>query len=84
MSRLPPKVLTLDQFMLRKQVIDLYRGFMKLVRLAPKADRDYMRDFIREDFKNNKHLTEELDIKMHLSRGRLALREVSASVHMAR
>ena len=65
-------------------MIDLYREMMKLVRLAPEQDRNEMREWIRSDFKKNKHLTEELDIKMQLSRGRLALREISSAVTMTR
>ena len=80
--RLPPDVMSLDRFMLRKQVLELYRDFMRLTRHVPEGDREYMRSFIRDDFKNQKHLTEELDIKMHLSRGRLGLREMTAAVHM--
>ncbi|XP_066918129.1 LYR motif-containing protein 2-like [Clytia hemisphaerica] len=84
MGRIPKKTLTLEQFILRQQVISLYRDFMRVTRHLPEADRQETRKWIRDDFKQNMHLQDEIDIKMHLSRGRLSLREVSTAVHQAK
>ncbi|XP_057305784.1 LYR motif-containing protein 2-like isoform X2 [Hydractinia symbiolongicarpus] len=84
MTRLPRNAMSLQQFMLRRQVLCLYRDFMKLINEAPENERKSMKDWVRQDFKNNMHWKNETDIKMQLSRGRLALREVSSAVHMTK
>ncbi|XP_065646992.1 LYR motif-containing protein 2 [Hydra vulgaris] len=75
-------VLSLQQFMRRKEVLNLYRDFFKLIRCAPLNERKSLQQWIREDFKNSKHLTDDIDIKLQLSRGRLALREMAAAVNL--
>ena len=47
--------------MLRQQVLKQYRDFLRLARLAEKeSDRKEIRSWIRDDFKKNKHLTDEV------------------------
>lgn len=47
--------------MLRQQVLKMYRDFMRLVRLADKeSDRKEITAWIREDFKMNKNLKDEV------------------------
>ena len=48
------------QFILRQQVISLYREFMKVTRNLPEADRVETRKWIRDDFKMNMHLEDEV------------------------
>ncbi|XP_041523328.1 LYR motif-containing protein 2 isoform X2 [Microtus oregoni] len=59
-SRLPPGALTLKQFMRRQQVLLLYRKIFRAIRQVPsEADRKYLQDWAREEFKRNKSATEE-------------------------
>ena len=47
--------------MLRQQVLQLYRDFIKLIRtLDDENQRKELRDWIRDDFKSNKHHTDEV------------------------
>lgn len=47
--------------MLRQQVLQLYRDFIKLIRtLDDENERKELRDWIRNDFKSNKHHTDEV------------------------
>ena len=48
------------QFILRQQVVSLYRDFMKVTRHLPPGDREETRRWIRDDFKSNMHLTDEV------------------------
>ncbi|XP_005362004.1 LYR motif-containing protein 2 isoform X4 [Microtus ochrogaster] len=60
-SCLPPGVLTLKQFMRRQQVLLLYRKIFRAIRQVPsEADRKYLQDWAREEFKRNKSATEEV------------------------
>ncbi|KAG8124034.1 putative LYR motif-containing protein [Naja naja] len=59
-TRLPPTALSLKQFLRRQQVLQLYRKILRTIRQIPnEADRRYMRDWAREDFKKNKETTDE-------------------------
>merc|ERR550534_1963317 len=59
---------------------------MKLTRHAPASDQPEMRQWIRDDFQANKSIPveDEMAIKMHLTRGRLAMRELAAAVGQPR
>ncbi|XP_033741028.1 uncharacterized protein LOC117327903 isoform X2 [Pecten maximus] len=64
-SRLPPEKLkhamSLSRFMLRSQVIKLYRDMMRIVYNVKDLDqRKALIDFIRHDFKCNKHVEDEI------------------------
>uniref|UniRef100_A0A9L0QYG5 LYR motif-containing protein 2 n=1 Tax=Equus caballus TaxID=9796 RepID=A0A9L0QYG5_HORSE len=60
-SRLPPATLTLKQFMRRQQVLLLYRRILQAIRQVPNdSDRQYLKDWAREEFKRNKSATEEV------------------------
>ncbi|XP_061479311.1 LYR motif-containing protein 2 isoform X1 [Rhineura floridana] len=60
-SRLPPTALTLKQFLRRQQVLQLYRKILQAVRQVPnEADRHYLRDWAREEFKRNKGATDQV------------------------
>ena len=48
--------------MIRRQVIELYRDFMKVIKQAPKHEQLAMREWVREDFKKNKDLIDEVEL----------------------
>ncbi|XP_069488530.1 LYR motif-containing protein 2 isoform X1 [Ambystoma mexicanum] len=84
-SRLPPVALTLKQFLRRQQVLSLYRKIFQTIRQIPnEADRRYMKDWAREEFKRNKETTDEVTIRMMLTQGNLQLRELERSLQLAK
>uniref|UniRef100_A0A8C3BNL3 LYR motif-containing protein 2 n=1 Tax=Cairina moschata TaxID=8855 RepID=A0A8C3BNL3_CAIMO len=60
-GRLPPGALTLRQFLRRQQVLRLYRSILRALRDVPaEADRRYLQEWAREEFRRNKDATEEV------------------------
>uniref|UniRef100_A0A3B3WF37 LYR motif-containing protein 2 n=1 Tax=Poecilia mexicana TaxID=48701 RepID=A0A3B3WF37_9TELE len=59
-SRLPPAALSLKQFLQRQKVLGVYRSMLRTIRQVPdEADRKYLRDWAREEFKRNKNATNQ-------------------------
>uniref|UniRef100_A0A8D0DW62 LYR motif-containing protein 2 n=1 Tax=Salvator merianae TaxID=96440 RepID=A0A8D0DW62_SALMN len=83
-SRLPPTALTLKQFLRRQQVLQLYRKILQAIRRVPnEADRHYLRDWAREEFKRNKNATHEDAIMMMITQGNLQLQELERTLNLA-
>ncbi|GAB0186264.1 LYR motif-containing protein 2 [Grus americana] len=84
-SRLPPTALTLKQFLRRQQVLQLYRKILRAVRDVPaEADRRYLKDWAREEFKRNKDATEEDAIRMMITQGNMQLQELQRTLKLAK
>ncbi|XP_036035889.1 LYR motif-containing protein 2 [Onychomys torridus] len=84
-SRLPPTALTLKQFMRRQQVLLLYRKILRAIRQVPgDADRKYLQDWAREEFKRNKSATEEDTIRMMITQGNMQLKELERTLALAK
>ncbi|KAK7809872.1 hypothetical protein U0070_007728 [Myodes glareolus] len=85
-SRLPPGALTLkQQFMRRQQVLVLYRKILRAIRQVPsEADRKYLQDWAREEFKRNKSATEEDTIRMMITQGNMQLKELERTLALAK
>nr|XP_042116388.1 LYR motif-containing protein 2-like [Peromyscus maniculatus bairdii] len=84
-SRLPPTALTLKQFMRRQQVLLLYRKILRAIRQVPsEADRKYLQDWAREEFKQNKSATEEDTIRMMITQGNMQLKELERTLALAK
>ncbi|KAM4706732.1 LYR motif-containing protein 2 [Discoglossus pictus] len=84
-SRLPPAALSLRQFMLRQQVLGLYRKICRAIRQIPDAaDRGYMAEWAREEFKKNKGATEEVTIRMMVTQGQRQLQELERALQLAK
>jgi hypothetical protein len=77
--------LTLKQFMLRQQVISLYRNFFRAIRRLPERQRGELSDWVRADFKANKGVdnSDEETIKSLLLNGEKLLRELKQSVDLS-
>ncbi|NXP47973.1 LYRM2 protein, partial [Heliornis fulica] len=83
--RLPPTALTLKQFLRRQQVLQLYRKILRAVREVPaEADRRYLKDWAREEFRRNKAVTEEDAIRMMITHGNMQLQELQRTLKLAR
>jgi hypothetical protein len=79
--------LTLKQFMLRQQVIKLYRDFFRTINmLDDKGQQVELRKLVREDFKANKEVdpAQEDQIKSLMFNGEKMLRELKQSVDLSR
>ena len=79
--------LTLKQFMLRQEVIKLYRTFFRTLRQLP--DKDQQREvaqWVRSDFKTNKNIDPSQDdrIKALLYQGQKMLNELKNNVEFSK
>ncbi|XP_017553212.1 LYR motif-containing protein 2 [Pygocentrus nattereri] len=85
MSRLPTTALNLKQFLQRQRVLGLYRSMLRTIRLVPdEADRKYLRDWAREEFKRNKEATNQDAIRMMITQASNHLEELRRSLALAR
>ncbi|KAM6406985.1 LYR motif-containing protein 2 [Pluvialis apricaria] len=83
-GRLPPGALNLKQFLRRQQVLRLYRDILRALRRVPaEADRRYLKDWAREEFRRNKDATEEDAIRMMITQGNMQLRELQRTLKLA-
>lgn len=72
-------------FILRGESRRLYRRFMRLTRsIEDKQQQKDLRIWIRDDFKMNKNLKDELDIKSQHIRARTAYDELEVSIDLSR
>lgn len=47
--------------MVRQEVLSLYRKILRTIKQVPdKQDRDYLKNWAKSDFKNNKNVKEEV------------------------
>lgn len=72
------------QFMLRLEVLKLYREIFRTIRQVPDpASRLDLQEWARSDFRKNMHHSEELTIKMLMQHGRRSLTELKTSLHLS-
>ncbi|XP_035176157.1 LYR motif-containing protein 2 [Oxyura jamaicensis] len=84
-GRLPPGALTLRQFLRRQQVLQLYRKVLRALRDVPaEADRRYLQEWAREEFRRNKDATEEDAIRMMITQGNRQLQELQRTLKLAK
>ncbi|OCT99090.1 LYR motif-containing protein 2 isoform X2 [Xenopus laevis] len=84
-SRLPPAALSLRQFLVRQQVLGLYRRILRAVRQIPDvADQRYMQEWAREEFRRNKGASEEIAIRMMITQGQRQLQELERALQLAK
>ncbi|NXQ92450.1 LYRM2 protein, partial [Nyctibius grandis] len=84
-GRLPLSALTLRQFLRRQQVLQLYRKILRAIRDVPaEADRHYLKDWAREEFRRNKDATDEDAIRMMITQGNMQLQELQRTLKLAK
>ncbi|XP_065057509.1 LYR motif-containing protein 2-like [Rhopilema esculentum] len=84
-TRLPHNILDFKQFLLRRQVIYLYREVLKLIKEHKSLDQQReLKEWASYEFRSRKNLTDEGAVKMHLAKGRLAVKELAAAIRMAK
>lgn len=66
-----------SKFIRRQRTLSLYRQFFRLIqKIDNKQQRMEIRNWIREEFYNMKHITDKELIDMNLTRGNNALKEL--------
>ncbi|XP_061669247.1 LYR motif-containing protein 2 isoform X5 [Syngnathoides biaculeatus] len=82
--RIPSTVLSLKQFLQRQNILGIYRNMLRTIRYVPDAaDRKYLRDWAREEFKRNKHATDQDAIRMMITQAHNHLEELQRSLELA-
>ncbi|XP_017775356.1 PREDICTED: LYR motif-containing protein 2 [Nicrophorus vespilloides] len=78
-------MLSLKQFILRQEVLKLYRKIFRAIREVPdEVHRKELRDWARSDFRAQSHHTDEITIKMMLNYGERSLKELQTSLNLAK
>ncbi|KAM8827019.1 LYR motif-containing protein 2 isoform 1-T1 [Synchiropus picturatus] len=84
-SRLPPAALTLKQFLQRQKVLGIYRSMLRAIQQVPEeADRKYLRDWARDEFKRNRGATDQDAVRMMITQAKNHLEELQKSLALAR
>ncbi|CAJ1077503.1 LYR motif-containing protein 2 [Xyrichtys novacula] len=84
-SRLPHAALTLKQFLQRQKILGIYRNMLRTIRQVPaEADRKYLRDWARDEFKRNKNATNPDVIRMMVTQANNHLEELQKSLALAK
>lgn len=84
MSKSVKSALNLKQFMLRQEVLKLFRDLYRTISKVPDENsRRELRLWLREDFRKNKNLTDEITIKMSIQVGMRSLKELENSLELS-
>ncbi|CAN9507609.1 unnamed protein product [Ophioblennius macclurei] len=84
-TRLPTAALSFKQFLQRQRVLGIYRNMLRTIRQVPEeADRKYLRDWVRDEFKRNKTATNQDAIRMMITQANNHLEELQKSLALAR
>lgn len=84
-SKIPQATMTLKQFMVRQQVLKLYRSLLRAIRGIPdEGNKNEVLQWVRTDFKNNKHHTDEYVIKMLIHHGERQLKQLQQNLAFSR
>ncbi|KAJ3292641.1 hypothetical protein HK104_005136 [Borealophlyctis nickersoniae] len=85
-SRLSEKgpILSLDQFMTRSKVLQLYRDILRNAKHLEKSDADYIRQWARADFERFRNEKDPERIKSLLNQGKAQLRTLEMNVTLSK
>lgn len=84
MSKIVKPAMNLKQFMLRQQVLKLYRDIYRTISKVPdESSRRDLKLWLRTDFRSNKSMTEEIAIKMAMQVGLRSLKELKNSLELS-
>ncbi|KAM4050235.1 LYR motif-containing protein 2 [Anomaloglossus baeobatrachus] len=85
MSSRIPAAPTLRQFLVRQRVLGLYRRILRTVRRIPDpADRGYVKEWARREFRTNKETSDEITVRMMISQGERQLQELEWALKLAK
>ncbi|KAL9892659.1 LYR motif-containing protein 2 [Glossina fuscipes fuscipes] len=84
MSKANKAALNLKQFMLRQEVLKLYRDIFRTIRQVPDVNsRKDLQMWARQDFRSNQQQKDEVAVKMLLQYGRRSLTELKTSLDLS-
>lgn len=84
MSKSIKSALNLKQFMLRNEVLKLYRTLYRTIRKVPdESSRRDLKIWLKEDFRKNQTLSDEIAIKMSIQVGLRSLKELETSLELS-
>ncbi|KAF9422548.1 hypothetical protein HW555_001752 [Spodoptera exigua] len=84
-SKLPKTALSLKQFLLRQEVLKLYRQIFRTIRQVPdETTRADLKEWARADFRNNMHHKDETTIKAMLHHGQKSLSNLQKSLSLSK
>ncbi|XP_055492008.1 LYR motif-containing protein 2 [Leucoraja erinacea] len=84
-GRIPAAALGLREFMLRKNVLSLYRKILKTINQIPNdGDKQHLKNWARQEFKQNKNATNQDTIRMMLTHGNMQLQELEKMLQFAK
>ncbi|CAG9135743.1 unnamed protein product [Plutella xylostella] len=80
-TKIPKTALSLKQFLVRQEVLKLYREILRSIKRVPdEKTRLELREWARTDFKKNKDTTDETAIKAFIYYGRKSLKDLQRSL----
>jgi Complex 1 protein (LYR family) len=72
------------QFLLRNEVLKLYRNILRTVKQVPdSSSQQELRTWARQDFRQNKDISDEMAIKMLIQHGNRSLTELKNSLSLS-
>lgn len=84
MSKPIKAALNLKQFLLRQEVLKLYRTLYRTINKIPdESSKKYLKSWLRDDFEKNRNKSEEIDIKMLIHQGNRSLTELKTSLELS-
>ncbi|CAG5077946.1 Similar to lyrm2: LYR motif-containing protein 2 (Xenopus tropicalis) [Cotesia congregata] len=82
LNKISSSSMNLKQFLVRQQVITLYRNILRTIRKIPgKEDQNYFLDWARSEFKANKSITDEFAIKSLIVHGENSMKELEKNLN---
>lgn len=76
--------LSLKQFIIRQEVLKLYREIFRTIRQVPEKSTQFeLREWARHDFRTNKNQNDEIAIKMLIQNGKRSLTELQNSLSLS-
>lgn len=77
-------IFSIVQFMLRQEVLKLYRELFRTIKRVPDtSSQKDLREWVRSDFQTNRNHTDELTIKMLLQHGQRSLNELKTNLELS-
>ncbi|KAF4529160.1 hypothetical protein B566_EDAN017683 [Ephemera danica] len=84
-TKLPREILSLKQFMVKRQVLQLYRDFFRVIRTVPDtSSRQELLTWVRHDFRANRDQKDEHTIQALLFNGQRSLNELRQSLQLSK
>ncbi|KAL1505184.1 hypothetical protein ABEB36_004805 [Hypothenemus hampei] len=78
-------IISLQQFILKHEVKDLYRQILRVIRQVPNKEHQLeLSQWARTEFRQNSYHTDEIVIKMYIQYGKRCLKELKNSVSLAK